>query len=98
MTIHGTIQIVLFFAILLAITKPLGSHMARVFSGERTFLHRPLGWIERGTYRLLGIDPSEDMKWTTYAVAMLAFSLTSLLFTYAALRLQGVLPLNPQHY
>ena len=98
MTALATLQIVLFFAILLLITKPLGSHMARVFAGERTFLHRGLGWLERGTYRVLGIDPEQNMKWTTYAVAMLAFSLASLLFTYGALRLQGFLPLNPQHF
>jgi K+-transporting ATPase ATPase A chain len=72
--------------------------MAKVYSGEQTFLHRGLGWLERGTYRLLGVDPEQNMKWTTYAVAMLMFSLVSLLFTYAALRLQGFLPLNPQHY
>jgi K+-transporting ATPase ATPase A chain len=72
--------------------------MARVFTGERTFLHRGLGWLERGTYRALGIDPEQDMIWTTYAVNMLIFSFVTCLFTYAALRLQGVLPLNPQHY
>ncbi len=97
MTALATLQIVLFFVILLLITKPLGTHMARVFAGERTFLHRGLGWLERGTYRALGIDPEQNMKWTTYAAAMLMFSLATLVFTYAALRLQGFLPLNPQH-
>jgi potassium-transporting ATPase potassium-binding subunit len=97
MTALATLQMVLFFGILLLIAKPLGSHMARVFAGEKTFLHRGLGWLERGTYRTLGIDPEQSMKWTTYAVAMLMFSLATLLFTYAALRLQGILPLNPQH-
>jgi potassium-transporting ATPase potassium-binding subunit len=96
MTALATLQLVLFFGLLLLITKPLGAYMARVFAGEKTFLHRALGGLERGTYRLLGIDPAEDMKWTTYAVAMLMFSLATLVFTYAALRLQGVLPLNPQ--
>jgi K+-transporting ATPase ATPase A chain len=98
MTPLAILQIVLFFAVLLLITKPLGSHMARVFSGEKTFLHRGLGWLERGTYRVLGVDPEENMKWTTYSVAMLMFSGASLLFTYGALRLQGFLPLNPQHF
>ena len=98
MTALAILQMVLFFAILLLITKPLGAHMARVFAGERTFLHRGLGWLERGTYRTLGIDPEQNMKWTTYAIAMLMFSLATLLFTYAALRLQGILPLNPQHF
>jgi K+-transporting ATPase ATPase A chain len=72
--------------------------MARVFKGERTFLYRVFGWLERFTYRALRIDPEQDMKWTTYAVAMLSFSLATCLFTYATLRLQGVLPLNPQHF
>lgn len=92
------LQLVLYFAILLLIVKPLGSHMARVFAGEKTFLHRGLGWLERGTYRALGIDPEQNMKWTTYALAMLAFSLATLVFTYVTLRLQGILPLNPQHF
>lgn len=98
MTALGTLQLILYFGILLLITKPLGSYMARVFEGEKTFLSRPLGWLERGTYKVLGIDPNEDMKWTKYATAMLVFSLASLVFTYAALRLQGVLPLNPQGF
>src|SRR4051812_44178452 len=98
MTALATLQLVLFFGLLLLITKPLGAYMARVFAGEKTLLHRALGGLERGTYRLLGIDPEQDMKWTTYAVAMLVFSLATLVFTYAALRLQGVLPLNPQHF
>jgi K+-transporting ATPase ATPase A chain len=72
--------------------------MARVFAGEKTFLHRGLGWLERGTYRVLGVDPEDNMKWTTYSVAMLMFSGATLLFTYGALRLQGLLPLNPQHF
>jgi K+-transporting ATPase ATPase A chain len=98
MTALATLQIVLYFGILVLIAKPLGLHMARVFAGEKTFLHRGLGWLERGTYRVLGIDPEQNMKWTTYSVAMLAFSLATLLFSYAALRLQGFLPLNPQHF
>ena len=98
MTAFAILQIAVFFGILLLITKPLGSYMARVFAGEKTFLHGALGWLERGTYRVLGVDPEEDMKWTTYSVAMLVFSLATMAFTYAALRLQGVLPLNPQGF
>jgi K+-transporting ATPase ATPase A chain len=98
MTPLAILQLVIYFGILFLVTKPLGSYMARVVEGEQTFMHKGLGWLERGTYRLLGIDPNENMKWTQYAVAMLAFSLASLLFTYAALRLQGVLPLNPQDF
>jgi K+-transporting ATPase ATPase A chain len=98
MSALATVQLIVYFGILVAITKPLGSYMARVFAGERTFLHAGLGWLERGTYRMLGVDAEEDMKWTTYSVALLVFSLASLSFTYVALRLQGVLPLNPQHF
>jgi potassium-transporting ATPase potassium-binding subunit len=98
MTAFAILQMALFFGLLLALTKPFGSYMAKVFSGEKTFLTRGLGWLERGTYRALGVDPAQDMKWTTYSVAMLLFSLVSLLFTYAALRLQGFLPLNPQGF
>ncbi|HKY34815.1 MAG TPA: potassium-transporting ATPase subunit KdpA [Polyangiaceae bacterium] len=98
MTPLGITQLVLFFGILLLIAKPFGSFMVKVFEGERTFLHKPLGWLERGTYRLLGVEPNRDMKWTEYATAMLMFSLASLVFTYAALRLQGYLPLNPQGF
>jgi potassium-transporting ATPase potassium-binding subunit len=98
MTTFATLQVGLFFGILLLLTKPLGAHMARAYEGEKTFLHPALGWLERGTYRLLRVDPAQNMKWTTYATAMLMFSLTSALFTYGALRLQGVLPLNPQNY
>jgi K+-transporting ATPase ATPase A chain len=97
MTTLATLQIGLYFAILLLITKPLGSYLARVFAGERTFLHPLLAWLERGTYRALGIDPTRNMRWTTYSIAMLAFSFASFAFSYAALRLQGLLPLNPQH-
>jgi K+-transporting ATPase ATPase A chain len=98
MTPLAILQLVLYFGILFLLTKPLGSYMARVVEGEQTFMHKGLGWLERGTYRLLGIDPNENMKWTRYAIAMLAFSLASLVFTYGALRLQGVLPLNPQGF
>ena len=96
MTALAIVQLLLFFAILVLLTNPLGAYLARVFAGERTLLQRPLGWLERGTYRLLGIDPDQDMKWTSYAIAMLLFSLVGVLFSYAALRLQGYLPLNPQ--
>lgn len=87
-----------YFGVVLLITKPLGAYMARVFEGERTFLHGAFGWLERGTFRALGVDPNENMKWTAYCVALLVFSLATLIFTYAALRLQGVLPLNPQNF
>lgn len=90
-------QLAVFFLILVLLAKPLGAYMARVFAGERTVLHRVFGGLERGTYRLLGIDPAYDMKWTAYSLSVLTFSFASLLFSYLALRLQGWLPLNPQH-
>ena len=98
MTGIGWAQIALFSIVLLALTKPLGLYMARVFQGERTWLDPVLGPIEQLSYRLFGVDPREDMKWTTYALAMLAFSLVTLLFTYALLRLQGLLPFNPMGF
>lgn len=96
MTASFALQLVVFSTLLLLVTKPLGSHLAKVFEGEATFLSKPLGWLERGSYRLLGVDPRVDMTWTQYARALLLFSFVSLSFTYAALRLQGWLPLNPQ--
>jgi potassium-transporting ATPase potassium-binding subunit len=98
MTVSGALQIIVFLGLLLLLTKPLGSYLARVFEGERTILHRGLGWLERGTFRVLGIDPTEDMRWRAYASGLLLFSLTSLLFSYVLLRLQGFLPLNPQGF
>ena len=98
MTAFGSLQLVLYLGLLLLITKPLGSYMAKVFEGKKTLLSRPLAWLERATYRLLGVDPDHDMMWTEYALAMLLFSAATLVFTYAALRLQGMLPLNPQHF
>jgi K+-transporting ATPase ATPase A chain len=98
MTANGILQIALFFVALLLLTKPLGAYMARVFSGERTFLSPVLGPIERGLYRLFGVREDEDMKWTVYAFALLAFSVVGLLLSYTLLRLQGFLPFNPQKF
>lgn len=98
MTSIGIAQLVLFCAVVLLITKPLGTYMARVFGGERTFLSPVLRPAERTIYRLLGISEEHDMPWTTYACALLVFSLVGSLFTYVLLRLQGFLPLNPQHF
>lgn len=98
MTAIGWAQIALFSLLLLALTKPIGLYMARLFSGERTWLDPVLGPVERLLYRLFGVDPKQEMRWNTYALAMLAFSLVSMLFTYAVLRLQGLLPLNPMGF
>lgn len=98
MNANGTLQILFYLLVLILLAKPLGSYMVKVFEGEKTFFHRIFGWLERGTYKLIGIDPEQDMKWTTYCIAMLVFSSVGMLVTYGLLRLQGMLPLNPQHY
>jgi K+-transporting ATPase ATPase A chain len=92
----AVIQNVIYFLILLLLTKPLGLFMYQLFSGERTFLHSILHPVERGIYRLTGVDEEREMPWTTYTVAMLLFNMLGLLLSYAIFRLQGVLPLNPQ--
>lgn len=92
------IQILVYFGVIVALTKPVGSYMANVFEGERTFLSPVFGWFERLTYKFLGVKPDEDQKWTKYAGSLLAFSLVSMLATYGILRLQGILPLNPQKF
>lgn len=96
MTTIGWLQIsLLFLAVLLAI-KPLGLYMARVFSGERTFLSPVLAPVEGGFYRVSGVDPNKEQSWLGYTLAMLTFSLAGFLALYAMLRLQAHLPLNPQ--
>ncbi len=96
MNIYSLLQIVLFIVVLLALAKPLGSYMAKVYQGERTFLDRVLGPVERFIYRISGIDPKEEMDWKVYAIAMLTFNVLGLFFVYTLQRLQGILPLNPQ--
>jgi K+-transporting ATPase ATPase A chain len=95
MTTIGWIQILLFSAIVFALTKPIGVYMFRVLEGDRQPLPRFFGSIERCTYRLCGVDPKEQHDWKQYAVAMLLFSAMTMLVTYAIERLQHVLPLNP---
>ena len=98
MTVQGWILILGFVAVLLALTKPVGLWLFALSEGRRTPLHRVLGPVERGFYRMAGIDPDKDQTWRAYAVHMLIFNLALLLFTYAVLRLQGVLPGNPLGY
>jgi K+-transporting ATPase ATPase A chain len=95
MTLNGWLQILLFCGIVLALVKPLGAYMTRVFAGERTFLSPVLVPIERGLYALAGTSEREEQRWTSYAFAMLAFNLAGLLLLYGLQRLQGMLPLNP---
>jgi K+-transporting ATPase ATPase A chain len=98
MTANGIVQLVLFFGILLVLTKPMGSYMARVFQGERSLLTPLLRPVERVFYKLFGVKEEEEMKWTTYSFSLLMFSLVGAGLTYALLRLQGHLPFNPQHF
>jgi potassium-transporting ATPase potassium-binding subunit len=98
MTAIGVYQILFFFLVILAVTKPLGVFMARVFGGERTFLHPALRPLERLVYRLGGIREDVEQRWIEYAGAVLAFSVAKFVFTYLIQRLQGVLPLNPQGF
>ena len=97
MTVQGWLLIAIFVGLLLAITKPMGLWLFALYEGRQTPLHRLLGPVERGFYRLSGIDPAEEQGWRRYAVHMLVFNAGLLLLTYALLRLQGLLPFNPQH-
>ncbi|HEX9486301.1 MAG TPA: potassium-transporting ATPase subunit KdpA [Gemmatimonadales bacterium] len=94
MTVSGWLQIAFYSVALLLITKPLGVYVLRVYDGSLTWL-RP---VERLLYRAAGVDPAEDQHWTRYTASMLIFSGISMLLTYAALRLQHLLPLNPQGF
>jgi K+-transporting ATPase ATPase A chain len=96
MTASGLFQIALYFLVLLALTKPLGLYMNRVFQGERTFMHRLLRPFEVAIYKLCGIDERAEQHWTRYAGGILLFSVATLLVTYAVQRLQQWLPWNPQ--
>jgi len=93
MTLTGWLQILLYSALLLALTKPIGAYMMRVYDGSMHWL----AWLERPIYRLCAVDPNEDQHWTRYAGGLLLFSLASMLLTYLFLRLQAILPLNPAH-
>ena len=98
MTAIGWLQAIAFFAIILALTKPLGLYLARVFEGERTWFSPVLEPVERGIYRLCGVRAEEEMSWVVYALSMLAFSAVGLAYLYVLLRTQKWLPLNPQHF
>ena len=88
-------QIALYFGVLFLAVKPLGLYMAKVYEGEKTFLSSGLGWLERGLYKLCGINANEEMNWKAYAVHVMVFSTVTMLALYALLRLQTHLPLNP---
>jgi potassium-transporting ATPase potassium-binding subunit len=98
MTVNGWLQIVVYLAVILAVTKPVGVFMARVFDRERTFLDPLLRPVERLLYRLTLVDEEHDMRWTEYAFSMLLFSAVSMLVLYLIERVQQWLPLNPQKF
>lgn len=98
MTLIGWLQILLFVVVLLILVKPLGSYMARVFQGEKTFASRVLSPVEHFVYRIAGVDASAEMTWKTYAVALLLLNLLGILFLYLLQRVQGFLPLNPNGF
>jgi K+-transporting ATPase ATPase A chain len=98
MNIYSWLQLAFYLVILLALAKPLGAFMARVYQGERTFLDPVLRPVERLVYRLGGVHPDEEMNWKVYAFAMLLFNGLGLLIVYALQRVQGFLPLNPQGF
>jgi potassium-transporting ATPase potassium-binding subunit len=95
MTPNGIFQIFLFTAVIIALAKPIGAFMAKVFAGERTWLHRIFRPVETAIYKICGIDETAEQHWTRYAGSVLAFSAVSLLFTYLILRLQQWFPWNP---
>src|SRR5438132_9224408 len=96
MTANGWFPILLFLALVLLVTKPMGVFMTRVFNRERTFIDPVLRPIERLLYRVTGVDENHEMRWTEYAISMLVFSLVSMIVLYLMERLQGYLPFNPQ--
>ena len=96
MTSNGLFQIGLYVAVLLLLVKPMGAHMARVFQGERTFLHPVLRPLENLIYRICGIEEAAEQSWKRYAGGVLVFSAVSLLLTYLLMRVQQWLPWNPQ--
>ncbi len=95
MTASSWLQLAVYCGLLVAVAKPLGGYMARVYEGEARVAEKVLGPLERITYRLLRIDPKEEMTWKTYAVATIFFNVAGLLAVYLLQRVQGVLPGNP---
>jgi potassium-transporting ATPase potassium-binding subunit len=98
MTGAGVLQIVVYFLVLLALTKPIGLFMSKLFSGGGTFLHPVVRPFERLVYRLCGVKEDVEQRWTDYAASLIAFSVASFAFAYLIQRLQGYLPFNPQGF
>src|SRR5262249_50520052 len=98
MTSVGVLQIVIFLGLVVLCAKPLGAYMARVFEGQRTFMHPLLRWLEVLTYKVSGVKEDVEQRWTPYTASLLSFSIFGFLILYALQRLQALLPLNPQHF
>jgi len=98
MTLIGWFQIILFFGLILALTKPFGTFMFNVFEGKRTWISPVFRPLESLIYKIGGVREDEEMPWTTYTLAMLLFSVVTIAVTYALLRFQAFLPLNPMHF
>jgi K+-transporting ATPase ATPase A chain len=98
MTSAGLLQIAIYFALILICAKPLGAFMARVFEGQRTFLHPVLRWLEVLTYKAAGVREDVEQRWTQYAASLLSFSIFGFILVYLLQRMQGILPFNPQHF
>ena len=98
MTPNGILQISIYFLIILAVAKPMGIFMARLFEGKRTFLHPILRPLETVIYKFVGVQETTEQRWTQYTASLLAFSIFSFLFVYLLQRMQGILPLNPQGF
>jgi len=98
MTSVGVLQIAVFFGLILICAKPLGAFMARVFEGQRTFLHPVLRWLEVLTYKAAGVREDVEQRWTQYAASLLSFSIFGFILVYLLQRMQGFLPWNPQHF
>jgi K+-transporting ATPase A subunit len=98
MTLLGIAQILIFFGLVLAVTKPAGVFMYNVFEGKRTFLHPVFRPLERVIYRLGGVNEDVEQTWVGYTLSLLAFSFFCFLFPYVIQRLQGILPFNPMHF
>src|SRR5262249_7368929 len=94
MTTFGVLQLVLYLVVLIALVKPLGWYMARVYQGQPCGLDRIFGWLERGLYRLAGTKPDAEMTWYQYAIAMLLFNMIGLVFVYVLQRTQHLWPLQ----
>jgi len=98
MTSAGVLQILLFFGLILVCTKPLGAFIARVFQGQRTFLHPVLRWLEVLTYKAAGVREDVEQRWTQYTASLLSFSVFGFLLVYLLQRAQAYLPFNPQNF